>query len=80
MEQTKIYLVAQVIHMIVYGAECWYMSAEKYVRAAVENVEQNLAKYNQILPTCCKTSIMSGYHTETDMSPKPKAEGVTQYQ
>ena len=47
--------------MIVDGAEVWYMSVEKYVRAAVENVEQNLERSNQRLPTRCKTHIMYGY-------------------
>ena len=66
--------------MIVDGEEGWYMSAEKYVRYAVKNVEQNLAKSNQRLPTCCKTPMMSGYCPETDTLPKIKAEGVTWYQ
>ena len=28
------------------GTECWMMSAEKYVKAAVENVELKLEKSN----------------------------------
>ena len=66
--------------MIVEGAEEWYMSKEKYVRADVDNVEQNLAKYNQCLTTRCKTPIMSGYRPEADISPELKAKWVTQYQ
>ena len=61
MDQPEIYLGDQVWNMIVDGAEVWYMSTEKYVRAAVENVEQNLEKYNQRLPTRCKTPNMSDY-------------------
>ena len=79
MDQPKIYIGDQVGKMIVDKAEGWYMSAEKYVRASVENVQQNLAKYNQRLPTRCKTPIMSGYWPETDTLPDLKAEGVTQY-
>ena len=56
------------------------MSAENYVRPAVEKVEQKLTKSNQLLPTRSKTPIMSGYLPETDTSPEIKAEGVTQYQ
>ena len=63
--------------MIVDGSEGWYMSAEKYVRYAVKNVEQNIAKYNQRLPICCKTPNISGYWPETDTSPELKAEGGT---
>ena len=80
MEQPKIYLRAQVRKMIVERAEGWYMSVDKYVSAAVENVEQNIAKSNQHFPTCCKNPIMSGYWPETDTSPELKYEGVTQYQ
>ena len=43
------------------GAEGWDMSEYKYVRAAMENIEQNLAKSNQSLTTGCKTPIISGY-------------------
>ena len=67
-------------NIIVDGSEGWYMSEEKYVRAAVDNVEQNLAKSNHHLLTCCKTSIISGYWPETDTLPDLKFEGVTQYQ
>ena len=66
--------------MIVDGAEGWYMSVEKYVRDAVDNFEQNLAKSNQRLPTGCKTPIVSGYRPETDTPPEINYEGVTQYQ
>ena len=54
MEHPKIYLGDQFGNMIVYGAEFWYVSAEKYVKAAVENVEQNIEKSNQRLPNSCK--------------------------
>ena len=33
------------------GTECWMMSAEKYVKAAVENVEIKLSKSNCRLPS-----------------------------
>ena len=45
----------------------------------MENVEQNLAKYNQRLPTRCKTPIMSKYRPETDTSPKHERKEVTLY-
>ena len=79
-EHPKIYLRDQVGKMFMDGAEGWYISAEKYVRAAVENIQQNIEKYNHCLRTCCKTPIMSRYHSETDTSPEPKYEGATQYQ
>ena len=39
MDHPKIYLGDQVGKMIVDGEEGWYIYAEKYVRADVENVE-----------------------------------------
>ena len=66
--------------MIVDGAGGWYMSAEKYVRNSVKNLEQNLAKSNQHLPTRCKTPIMSGYRIEIETFTELKSKGVTQYQ
>ena len=80
MYQTEIYLGNQVGNMIVDRAEGWYMSADNYVRVAVENVEKNLAKYSQCFPTCCNTPIMSGYWPEISILTKIKSEGVTQYQ
>ena len=56
------------------------MSAQNYLRAAVDKVDQNIAESNQRLPTHCKTPITSGYRPETDTSPNIKAEGVTQQQ
>ena len=44
MDQPKIYIGDQVRKMIVDKAEGWYMSAEKYVRATVDNVKHALAK------------------------------------
>ena len=65
MEQPKIYLRDQDRNMIVDGAEGWYISVENYVRATVENVEQNLSKSNQHLPNSCKTVIMSVHQPKT---------------
>ena len=78
-EQPEIYLGEQSGKMIVYGLEDWYMSAEKYVRAAVESIEKNFAKSNQYLPTSCKTPIIYSYRPETDASTELKADGVKKY-
>ena len=37
------------------STECWMMSAEKYVKAAVENVELKLSKRNCRIPYRCDT-------------------------
>ncbi len=43
-EPPDIYLGAQLDKMFIGDAECWTMSAEKYVTASVKNVEESLAK------------------------------------
>ena len=37
------------------GTECWMMSAEKYVKAAMENVKIKLSKSNCRLTSRCDT-------------------------
>ena len=66
--------------MIVDGAEGWYISAERYVRANADNVENNIAKSNQRLHIRFKTLIMYGYWPETSTFLEIKSEGVTHYQ
>ena len=56
------------------------MSSEKYVKSAIENIEQTLAETNQRLPTKCRTPLSSGYRPELDTSPELKAEGLQRYQ
>ena len=55
------------------------MNAEKYVGAALENVEQNISKSNHHLPIFFKTPIMSSYRPETYMFTEIKSEWLTQY-
>ena len=75
-EQPKIYLGVQIGKMIVNISEGWYMSAEKYVRSNVDNVDKNTEKINQSLPTSWKTPIMYVYRPENDTLTQLKAEGV----
>ena len=46
---------------------CWTMSSEKYVKAAVENVELNLSKSQHRLPSCCDTPMSTSYHPRDDV-------------
>ena len=66
--------------MSVDGFEGWTMSSEKYVKSAIENIEQILAETNQRLPTKCRTPLSSGYRPELDTSSELKAEGLQRYQ
>ena len=44
------------------GTECWMMSADKYVKAAVENVELKISNINCRLPSHCDTPMATPYH------------------
>ena len=48
------------------GTECWMMSAEKYVKASVDNVELKLSKRNCRLPSRCDTLMATTYHPSED--------------
>ena len=50
------------------GTERWMMSAEKYVKAAVENVKLKLAKSNCRLPSRCDTPMDTTYHPSEDVT------------
>ena len=79
-EPPDIYLGAQLGTMQVDDVECWTMSAEKYVVAAVKNVEESLAKKGLRLPTKCYTPLSSDYRPELEISPELKSDGIQLYQ
>ena len=62
------------------GTECWMMSAEKYVKAAVENVKLRLSKSNCRLPYRCDTHMDTTYHPSEDATKEMNAEGLHLYQ
>ena len=56
------------------------MSSDKYVKAAVANVEQELARFSQRLPSKCRTPMTVGYRPERDVSAKLTSEAIQRYQ
>ena len=62
------------------GTECWTMTSQKYTKAAVENVEEHLAKSGTKLPNRCGAPLSSGYKPEIDATAELKADGVQYYQ
>ena len=54
-EPPDMYLGATLSIMEDDGIQGWCMSSDKYIKAAVENVEQKLARVNQRLPSKCRT-------------------------
>ena len=62
------------------GIQGWCMTSDKYVKAAVENVELELARVNQRLPSRCKTPMTVGYRPECDVSAELTSVSVQRYQ
>ena len=62
------------------GLQCWSISSVEYVKSAVQNVEETLAKYEKRLSGRCVAQLISGYQTETDDSAELKADGLQYYQ
>lgn len=63
------------------GTECWTQSADKYLAESVKNVDAQLAKKGNKLPTKgCVTPLQSNYRPELDVSPELGVEGLRYYQ
>lgn len=61
-EEPKDYLGAGLSKMIMDDrTEYWMMASDKYIRAAVTNVEARLSKEGKRLPSKCGTPLQSGY-------------------
>jgi hypothetical protein len=61
------------------GVDCWTMSPEKYVQAAVENVEKKIGQ----LPYGkgqCPTPMKTSYHPSEDVSAELNEDGLRYYQ
>ena len=61
------------------GANCWTMSPEKYVHAAIENVEKKIGQ----LPYGkgqCPTPMKTSYHPSEDVSAELNEDGLRYYQ
>ena len=70
-EVIDMYLGAS-IHKVetVDGTECRMKSAEKYVKAAVANVELKLSKRNYRLPSHCDDPMTTTYHSSEGVKKK----------
>ena len=79
-EPPEMYLGATLSTMEDDGVQGWCMTSNKYVKAAVENVELELSRINQRLPSRCKTPMTVGYHPERDVSAELTSAGVQRYQ
>jgi hypothetical protein len=67
-EAPDMYLGAKVERKVFNGNECRSMSSDDYVKTAVANLEERLAKDGMRLPSKCYTPIGSGIRPEMDVS------------
>ena len=79
------YLGSQVSKFYIDGADDpekprWAMSSEKYVKQAVTDVETELAKIDQCLPTKVTTPVSQGYRPELDQSKELDSRRAQYYQ
>ena len=79
-EPPDMYLGAQLGTMQVKGNEGWFLSSEKYMKSAIQNIEETLQKMGQRLPSKCKMPLAYGYRPELDITPELKADGLQRYQ
>lgn len=80
-EKPDMYLGTQICEVMTdNGTQCWSLSLEKYVKAAVNNVDEALKKEENKLPSGCPTPFTSGYHPLEDTSPELSSEGITLFQ
>ena len=79
--EPEIYLGAELSKIVnVDAVQCWALSSDKYIRAAVNTVEDVLRKQNLRLPSKCITPLKCNYKPELDGSQELKADGIQWYQ
>ena len=61
------------------GTKCWSMSWEKYIKAAIENLESKIGKIDMHLPKC-RTPMSTSYHPIEEVTKELNVEGVQFYQ
>jgi hypothetical protein len=79
-ERPENYLGAQLSQRVINGRECWTMTSEQYIKAAIANVETALDASGQRLPTRATTPIQAGYRPELDESAELNLSGMRYYQ
>jgi hypothetical protein len=79
--EPDVYLGATIAKMSLDNGEtCWTMSPEQYVKAAVTNVVEDLAKHGKRLPSKCVTPFSCNYAPWLEETPELKAGGVQRFQ
>ena len=62
------------------GGFCWNLSSDKYVNAAVNNVDESVKKKGMKIPTKARTPMTSSFVPELDSSRELSKEDLIFYQ
>ena len=62
------------------GMPCWSLSSDKYVNAAIDNVDESVKKRKRRVPCKSRTPMTSGFIPEMDGSNELSQEDLTFYQ
>ena len=74
------YLGSKLEYQTFNGTKCWTMSSDKYVNAAIENVETKLKEQDKSLPRKADTPMLSNYRPEEDVSAELQGADHTYFQ
>ena len=79
-EPPNFYLGAKLSKKKLNGRDVWTMSSAEYVKAAIDNIEEQLFKRNQKLPSRVTTPIAQGFIAELDVTPELTPANITLFQ
>ena len=80
-ESPAYYLGAKLQKKPINGFECWTITSQDYVKAAVKNVEETIKKKGRKLPTAnVDTPMNITYSPEMDVTKELNADGTTYFQ
>ena len=66
----------------IHETDCWTLNTTKYIKNAIENLEQRLTKINRSLPTSkqAQSPMAPNYRPELDATQELDLDGITMYQ
>ena len=76
----EFYLGARLEKKMLNGKEMWTMNSTDYVKAALENVSNQIEKRGVKLPSRVSTPMATGYVPELDDSPELNSDDLTHFQ
>ena len=79
-EEPEFYLGAKLEKKRLNSRDVWTMSSTDYVKAAIDNVEEQLKKKGKKLATKAPTPMTTNYYPEMDTSPELDSSGITTFQ